>query len=144
MKEINYKGYDVEKNENEEVIPQADIEKEIDNISNKRGQSKSSVDAVQRLEYLLTKTDNPFLNIKILSEINLMCFDNYTKQFSVFPLSLWEKVYNNIEKLIEIHDKLIKEKKEEPNKDIENMSLILQNNLSTMMEKLGNELYKSL
>ena len=144
MKEINYKGYDVEKNENEEVIPQADIEKEIDNISNKRGQSKSSVDAVQRLEYLLTKTDNPFLNIKILSEINLMCFDNYTNQFSVFPLSLWEKVYNNIEKLIEIHDKLIKEKKEEPNKDIENMSLILQNNLSTMMEKLENELYKSL
>ncbi len=135
---------DVEKNENLEVISDADIEKEVEDNSKKRGQNKSPMDIIQRLEYLYTKTSNQFLQIKLLTLSNLICFDNYTNQFSAFPLSLWEKVYKDIEKLIELHDNLIKEKKEESKKDIENMSLILQNNLSTMMEKLENELYKSL
>ena len=82
--------------------------------------------------------------------INLFCFDSYSNPLSAFPYSLWEKVYENIETLIELHDNLKKENEkqseanEKQNKEIENMSLILQNNLSTMMEKLEIELYKSL
>ena len=135
---------DLSKNEEvEEIISQADIEKEYDQISKQRGQNKSPHDVVQRLEYLYSKTSNQLLQIKLLTLSNLLCFDNYTNQFSAFPLSLWDKVYKDIENLIELHDFLMKENKE-TNKDIINMSLILQNNLSTMMEKLENELYKSL
>ena len=127
----------------EEVISQVDIEKEYDQISKQRGQNKSPHDVVQRLEYLYSKTSNKLLQIKLLTLSKLLCFDNYSNQLSAFPLNLWDKVYKDIETLIELHDNLTKEKSES-NKDIENMSLILQNNLFTMMEKLENELYKSL
>ena len=134
---------DIKEGDKEVTISEAEIEKEYELISKQRGQNKSPIDIVPRLEYLYTKTTNPLLQIKILTLSNLICFDNYTNQFTAFPLSLWDKVYKDIEQLIELHDKLKKEQKE-TNKDIENMSLILQNNLSTMMEKLENELYKSL
>ena len=127
----------------EEVISQADIEKEYDQISKQRGQNKARHDVVQRLEFLYSKTSNQLLQIKLLTLSNLLCFDNYTNQLSAFSLSLWDKVYKDIEALLQLHDSLIKGSNEQ-NKDIENMSLILQNNLSTMMEKLENELYKSL
>ena len=135
---------DILKNEKiEEALSQNDIEKEVDEFSKYRGQNKSPSDIMQRLEYLSTKTDNKFLLIRIFSLSNLTCFDN-SNQLSALPLDLWEKVYNDIGKLIEFHDSLIKEKTEQNKKDVDNMSLILQNNLSTMMEKLENELYKSL
>ena len=128
----------------EEVLSQKDIEKEYDQISKQRGQNKSPLDVIQRLEYLYSKTTNELLQIKLLTLSNLLCFDNYTNQLSAFPLSLWDKVYKDIETLIGLHDNLKKGKTEQNQKDIDNMSLILQNNLSTMMEKLENELYKSL
>ena len=137
-KDDNLKGEEIE-----ESISDADIEKEYDQILKQRGQNKSPLDVVQRLEYLYSKASNQLLKIKLLTLSNLLCFDNYTNQFSAFPLSIWDKVYKDIENLIELHDNLKKENKE-PNKDISYMSLILQNNLSTMMEKLENELYKSL
>ena len=139
-----YQEDDMSKNEKiDEDIPQDVIEKEYDQHNKQRGQNKSSPDVVPRLEYLYTKTSNKLLQIKLLSLLNLVCFDNYTNQFSAFPLNLWDKVYKYIETLIELHDNLKKETPEQ-NRDIENMSLVLQNNLSTMMEKLENELYKSL
>ena len=139
-----YQEDDMSKNEKiDEDIPQDVIEKEYDQHNKQRGQNKSSPDVVPRLEYLYTKTTNKLLQIKLLSLLNLVCFDNYTNQFSAFPLNLWDKVYKYIETLIELHDNLRKETPEQ-NRDIENMSLVLQNNLSTMMEKLENELYKSL
>ena len=139
-----YQEDDMSKNEKiDEDIPQDVIEKEYDQHNKQRGQNKSSPDVVPRLEYLYTKTSNNLLQIKLLSLLNLVCFDNYTNQFSAFPLNLWDKVYKYIETLIELHDNLRKETPEQ-NRDIENMSLVLQNNLSTMMEKLENELYKSL
>ena len=137
-KDENLKGEEIE-----EIISDADIEKEYDQILKQRGQNKSPLDVVQRLEYLYSKASNQLLKIKLLTLSNLLCFDNYANQFSAFPLSIWDKVYKDIENLIELHDNLKKESKES-NKDISYMSLILQNNLSTMMEKLENELYKSL
>ena len=128
----------------EEAMSQADIEKELDQISKQRGQNKFPIETIQRLDYLFTKTNNKLLQIRILTESNLYHFDMYSNQLSAFPLNVWEKVYNNIEKLIELHDDLKKENIEKNNKEIDNMSLILQNNLSTMMEKLEIELYKSL
>ena len=145
IKNTENKVYDESDDEKkiEEVLSQKDIEKEYEQFSKQRGQNKSPLDVVQRLEYLQSKTTNELLQIKLLTLSNLICFDNYTNQLSAFPLSLWDKVYKDIETLIGLHDNLKKEKTEQ-NKDIENMSLILQNNLSTMMEKLENELYKSL
>ena len=130
------------KEEIEENIS-VDTEKEYDQILKQRGQNKFPHDMVQRLEHLYSKASNQLLKIKLLTLSNLIYFDNYTNKFSAFPLSIWDKVYKDIENLIELHDNLKKENKE-PNKDISYMSLILQNNLSTMMEKLENELYKSL
>ena len=118
-KDDSSKGEEVE-----EMISQADIDKEYDQISKQRGQNKSPHDVVQRLEFLYSKASNPLLQIKLLTLSNLLCFDNYTSQFSAFPLSLWDKVYKDIENLIELHDNLKKESKE-ANKDIVNMSLIL-------------------
>ena len=134
----------------EEALSDADIEKESEQFSKQRGQNKSPIDAVPRLEFLYSKASSQFIKIKILTLINLFCFDSYSNPLSAFPYSLWEKVYENIETLIELHDNLKKENEkqsevnEKQNKEIDNMSLILQNNLSTMMEKLEIELYKSL
>jgi translation initiation factor 3 subunit C len=139
-----YEMDDENKVEEEEVLTQADIEKEYDQISKQRGQNKSNIDVVQRIEFLFSKTPNKFLQIKLLTLSNLLCFDNYTNQLTAFPFSLWDKVYKDIETLIELHDTLMKEKTDEQNKEADYMSLSLQNNLSTMMEKFENELYKSL
>ncbi len=132
------------KEEKVEALSKADIIKEYEQISKQRGQNKSPHDVVQRLEFLYSKTSDELLQIKLLSLSNLLCFDNYSNQLVAFPLNLWEKVYKDIETLIDLHDNLEKGKNDSNKKEIENMSLILQNNLSTMMEKLENELYKSL
>ena len=132
------------KEEKVEALSKADIIKEYEQISKQRGQNKSPHDVVQRLEFLYSKTSDELLQIKLLTLSNLLCFDNYSNQLVTFPLSLWDKVYKDIETLIDLHEKLIKGKNDSNKKEIYNMSLILQNNLSTMMEKLENELYKSL
>jgi len=139
-----YEMDDTQNEKAEEVLSDADIEKEYDQLYKQRGQNKFSIDVIQRIEYLYSKTSNKFLKIKLLNLSNLYCFDNYSNQLNTFPLSLWDKVYRDIETLIELHDNLKKEKTEEHSKEIDNTSLILQNNLSTMMEKFENELYKLL
>ena len=139
---------DVEEDKNEKVeekISEKDIEKEYNEFYKQRGQTKSQTDVVSRLEFLFNKSEQKLTQIKLLSLLNLLCFDYYTNQFTALSLDLWKKVYENIEKLMNLHDELLKEKpeQEQQSKDIKNMSLMLQNNLITMMEKLENELYKS-
>ena len=128
----------------QEILSEADIKKELEQISHQRGQNKYSLDNIERLEFLFTKTSNKLTQVEILAESTLQCFDNYANQLTAFPLDLWEKVYNDIEKLIELHDELNKEVTDINKKDIDKMNLILQNDLAVRMEKLENELYKSL
>ena len=63
---------------------------------------------------------------------------------SSISINLWEKIYNSILILLDLYDELIKSKNEKNQKDIENISSTLQNNLTSITEKLENELYKSL
>ena len=128
----------------QENITEADIKEELKQIFKQRGQNKYSLDNVERLEFLYTKTQNKLTQIEILSESTLQCFDNYSNQLSAFTSELWNKIYQDIEKMVELHDILNKEKNETNQKDIEKMNLSLQNDLSVRMEKLENELYKSL
>ena len=130
--------------EKQEILTELDIKKELDQISNQRGQNKYSLDIVERLEFLLTKTENKLTQIEILTESTLQYFDNYANQLSAFPSDLWSKIYQDLEKMMELHDALNKEKNDTNKADIEKMNLSLQNDLSVRMEKLENELYKSL
>jgi len=128
----------------QEVITDSDIKKELEQMSNQRGQNKYSLDNVERLEFLFSKTESKLIQLEILTESTLQCFDNYANQLTAFPSDLWNKIYKDIEKMMELHDLLNKEKNDTNKKDIEQMNLSLQNDLSVRMEKLENELYKSL
>ena len=126
------------------LITESDIKKELEQISNQRGQNKYSLDIVERLESLFKKTENKLTKIEILTESTLQYFDNYANQLTAFPSDLWVKIYEDLEKMMELHDLLNKEKNDTNKDDIEKMNLSLQNDLSVRMEKLENELYKSL
>jgi hypothetical protein len=126
----------------QENITEADIKEELKQIFKQRGQNKYSLDNVERLEFLYTKTQNKLTQIEILSESTLQCFDNYSNQLSAFTSELWNKIYQDIEKMVELHDILNKEKNETNQKDVEKMNLSLQNDLSVRMKRLENELYK--
>ena len=128
----------------QESITESDIKKELEQMSNQRGQNKYSLDNVERLEFLFSKTENKLIQLEILTESTLQCFDNYANQLIAFPSDLWNKIYKDIEKMMELHDLLIKEKNDTNKNDIDQMNLSLQNDLSVRMEKLENELYKSL
>ena len=128
----------------QESITESDIKKELEQMSNQRGQNKYSLDNVERLEFLFSKTENKLIQLEILTESTLQCFDNYANQLIAFPSDLWNKIYKDIEKMMELHDLLNKEKNDTNKNDIDQMNLSLQNDLSVRMEKLENELYKSL
>ena len=141
-KEKIKKNVTVEKQQ--EIITDADIKKELDQMSNQRGQNKYSLDNVERLEFLFSKTENKLIQLEIITESTLQCFDNYANQLIAFPSDLWNKIYKDIERMMELHDLINKEKNDTNKNDIEQMNLSLQNDLSVRMEKLENELYKSL
>ena len=86
------------------------IKKELEQISKQRGQNKYSLDNVERLEFLYTLTENKFTQIEILTESTLQTFDNYANQLSAFSSDLWNKIYKDIEKMMELYDILNKEK----------------------------------
>ena len=128
----------------QESLTEADIKKELEQISNQRGQNKYSLDNVERLEFLLSKTENKLIQIQILTESTLQTFDNYANQLTSFSSDLWNKIYQDIEKIMGLHTILNQEKNELNQKDIEKMNLSYQNDLAVRIEKLENELYKSL
>ena len=51
----------------QENLTEADIKKELEQISKQRGQNKYSLDNVERLEFLYTLTENKFTQIEILN-----------------------------------------------------------------------------
>ena len=128
----------------QENLTEADIKRELSQISNQRGQNKYSLDNVERLEFLLSKTDNKFTQLEIISESTLQNFENYANQLSAFPSDLWNKIYQDIEKMVELYDILNQEKNENNMKELEKINFSFQNDLSVRMEKLEHELYKSL
>ena len=124
----------------QESLTEADIKKELEQISNQRGQNKYSLDNVERLEFLLSKTENKLIQIQILTESTLQTFDNYANQLTSFSSDLWNKIYQDIEKIMGLHTILNQEKNELNQKDIEKMNLSYQNDLAVRIEKLENEL----
>ena len=129
-KEKIKKNVTVEKQQ--EIITDADIKKELDQMSNQRGQNKYSLDNVERLEFLFSKTENKLIQLEIITESTLQCFDNYANQLIAFPSDLWNKIYKDIERMMELHDLINKEKNDTNKNDIEQMNLSLQNDLSVI------------
>ena len=120
----------------EEIITDSQIEKEIEEFSNQRGQSKRQIETVSRLDVLLKSTKNNELKIKLISLSVLICFDSSSGQFSSIPIELWDKIFNYIITLIALSKTI------ETSKD--NVISHLKTNLISMLEKLETELYKAL
>ena len=125
-------------------ISEKEIELEYEEIHKHRGQNKTPNESISRLELLYSITKNNFLKIKLLIEIILMCFDTSSSQFNSFPLNIWGKNFNYIGIIINLFNDLNQNKNENSIKNLENIISILQNNLTSLIEKLEIELYKSL
>lgn len=130
--------------EKKQVTTEADIEKEINEVSNQRGHLQRHAEAISRIDYLLTLTDNLILKIKLLNLYILICFDTSPGPFSALSLDIWNKIHDSIKTLLEYFEAL--QKLNQPNlKDqTANISNMLQASLLSILEKLEMELYKSL
>lgn len=93
------------------------IDKECNDIMNQRGQiSKNPSQTVERLDYLITQTNNKLLKIKLLNSYILICFDTSIGQFNAISYEMWHKIYESVEILIEYYNELV-EKNEEKQKE---------------------------
>jgi len=89
------------------------IEKECNDITNQRGQiSKNPSQTVERLDYLLSQTNNKLLIIKLLNLYILICFDTSTGQFSAISYEMWHKIHDSLLVLMGHYNDLIKESSE--------------------------------
>lgn len=136
------KVYEAEKVE--EIITDDKIEKEITEISNQRGQSKSPIEAMARLKYLNTKTKNEYLKLKLTSLSISICFDTSLGQFVALNIDLWHQIHEGILSLLSSHEILRQDNLTNPNQNFESITTFLQGNLIVILEKLELELYKSL
>lgn len=85
------------------------IDKECNDIMNQRGQSaKNPSQTVERLDYLITQTNNKLLKIKLLNSYILICFDTSIGQFNAISYEMWHKIYESILILIDFFNDLIK------------------------------------
>ncbi|MCQ2821094.1 MAG: PCI domain-containing protein, partial [archaeon] len=136
------KGEDEEKKEDkkkeEEIITPEKIDKELEEISNQRGQTKSPIEIISRMDFLLSKSDNVIQKIKLISLEILICFDSSPGQFSSLNLSLWDKIHSLISTVIDLYDQI----KDKEGKEI--AFGVIQNNLVSLLEKLEMELYRAL
>jgi hypothetical protein len=86
------------------------IEKECNDITNQRGQvSKNPAQTVERLDFLLSQTNNKLLIIRLLNVYILICFDTSVGQFSAISYSMWHKIHDSVLLLINHYNDLIKE-----------------------------------
>lgn len=89
------------------------IEKECNDITNQRGQiSKNPSQTVERLDYLLTQTNNKLLIIKLLNLYILICFDTSVGQFSAISYEMWHKIHDSVLVLIGHYNELISQNSE--------------------------------
>lgn len=96
-----------------ERLDDKSIEKECNDITNQRGQiSKNSAQTVERLDYLLTQTNNKLLIIKLLNLYILICFDSSAGQFSAISYEMWHKIHNSVLVLMGHYHDLIKDSSE--------------------------------
>lgn len=84
-----------------EKLDDKTIEKECNGITNQRGQiSKNPTQTVERLDFLLTQTNNRLLIIKLLNLYILICFDTSVGQYSAISYEMWHKIHNSVLVLI--------------------------------------------
>lgn len=149
-KPVKVKQSDVEdRHEEKEIgqkkaITEADIEKELNEITNQRGHLQRPEESASRIDYLLTLTNNLTLKIKLLNLYILICFDTSLGQFSALPLEMWTKIHDSILTLFEYYHVLITTQADSNKDGISNVKNILQGTLVSILEKLELELYKSL
>jgi hypothetical protein len=86
---------------------------------NQRGQiSKSPSQTVERIDYLLTQTNNRLLKIKLLNIYILICFDTSGGQFSAISFNMWHKIQDSVLVLIAYYNNLINENDEKQNESL--------------------------
>lgn len=93
-----------------EKLDDRTIDKECNDITNQRGQiSKNPAQTVERLEFLLTQTNNKLLIIKLLNLYILICFDTSIGQYSAISYEMWHKINDSVLILIQHYDDLTQE-----------------------------------
>ena len=89
------------------------IEKECNDITNQRGQiSKNPAQTVERLDFMITQTQNKILKIKILNLYILICFDTSPGQFSAISYDIWHKIHDSVLVITEHFYNLVEDKEE--------------------------------
>lgn len=89
------------------------IEKECNDITNQRGQtSKNPSQTVERLDFLITQTNNKLLVIKLLNLYILICFDTSIGQFSAISYEMWHKIHDSVLVLMDHYNHLNSENRE--------------------------------
>lgn len=95
------------------VLRDSDIEIECNEISNQRGHLKMKPEEVAaRISFLLTQTQTPHLRIKLLNLYILICFDTSPGQFSALSLKMWQNIHDSIITLLENYNCLKKDESE--------------------------------
>jgi len=128
------------------TITEADIEKELNEISNQRGHLQRPTETVARIDHLISITENLVLKIKLLNLYILICFDTSPGQFSAVGLEMWNKIHDSIITLFEYYHALksLGDSNPAAKEQLGGISNILQGSLVSILEKLEQELYKSL
>ncbi len=96
-----------------EKLDDKTIDKECNDIMNQRGQiSKNPSQTVERLDFLITQTNDKILKIKLLNLYILICFDTASGQFSPISFEMWHKIHDSVLILISHFNDLVKENSE--------------------------------
>jgi hypothetical protein len=121
------------------------IDKECNDIMNQRGQiSKNPSQTVERLDYLITQTNNKLLKIKLLNIYILICFDTSVGQFNAISYEMWHKIHESVLILVTFFNELIEYNDEKQREELESVRNNMNNTLISVLEKLEIDLYKSL
>jgi len=95
------------------------IDKECNDIMNQRGQvSKNPSQTVERLDYLITQTNNKLLKIKLLNSYILICFDTSIGQFNAISYEMWHKIHESVFILIDYFNELTKNNDEKQREEL--------------------------
>jgi hypothetical protein len=102
------KAKDRDETVQQEKLDDKIIDKECTDIMNQRGQmSKNPSQTVERLDYLITQTNNKLLKIKLYNSYILICFDTSIGQFNAISYEMWHKIYESVLILIDYFHELI-------------------------------------
>lgn len=130
--------------ENLKQLTDKDIEAEYIEKMSQVGQYKP-METIERVETLLSITNNKTLKIKLFNLVILCCFDYSQGQLHALSLSTWRKIYLSIEKILSNYIEILNDRDFDPSSEsFLEVQSIVKSNIVSFLEKLQSELYKAL